>query len=127
MSEKLTITLSNARPVTVDTAEWPVLARATCDTHDGNFECQALRKTKRRLVVRAKGDRYVVYGVYDHTSAWQGERDVEERVGRLHDGSIDSLAVVISEVASELIDRTGDDLIAKLGRECIADLPAVQL
>src|SRR5216684_1858168 len=63
----LTITLTGRAPVTVDKAEWPIIASSK--RHDGQVEVQANRTW--RLAVRQHADgRAIVYGVYD--TNWQG-------------------------------------------------------
>lgn len=116
MSNKLTITLTDQRPVIVDKEVWPLIASAS--DHDNQYEFQANRKWK--LFVRqcqTEGDdRCVVYGVYQ--TQFQGESDL--RGGTLVD-SLEDVPAAIKQVARHLgfPDRLAD--------ECIADLPAIEL
>src|SRR3990167_4789518 len=82
--ERLTITLTDRPPVTVTTAHWPIVAAASDSWHDNQYESQANRRTKWRLVVRQHADGpAVVYAVYEHDTQFQGERGVDRRGGAL--------------------------------------------
>lgn len=116
MSKKLTITLTDQRPVTINTEVWPIVAQAK--DWDNQYECQANRTWK--LIVRQcqkeGDDRCIVYGI--HTSQWASEND--RRGGQIID-SIDDAPTAIKEVAEYLnFDLT-------LADDCIADLPAIEL
>lgn len=116
MGKSLTITLTDRRPVTVDTDVWPLIASAK--DHDNQYEFQANRKWK--LFVRecqTEGDdRCIVYGVYE--TNWQGEAD--RRGGKIVE-SIDRVPAAIKAVAEYL----GFDI--SLADDCIADLPPVEI
>ena len=58
-TDKLKITMSERRPLTIVKADWPLIAQA--DWHDGRVECQA--NNIRRIRVREHADgRRIVYG-----------------------------------------------------------------
>ena len=107
---KLTITLTDRRPVEIVKDDWPILARAS--DHDGQYESQANRKW--RLLVRQHEDgRCIVYGV--HNTDWQGESD--RRHGMLIDG-LDEAPAAIKSVAESI------GAAESVADYCIADLPA---
>src|SRR3989304_3700098 len=82
--EMLTITLTGRPPVRVAKGGGPVGARASDETYDGEYECQATRVTKWWLTVRRHADgRTLVYGVYDHDSQLAGEQNVMIKRGVL--------------------------------------------
>jgi len=109
---QINIKLTSAAPVTVDAKTWPVIASAKW--WDGQHECQANRT--RRVTVRQHEDgRSVVYGW--HTSAWPGERGAEAGYLVAADGD---LIAAIRTVGEEIGDTD-------LARECIQDLPRVEL
>jgi hypothetical protein len=114
MSRKITISMSERPPVSVNADDWPVIA--TAKWHDGQVECQANRRA--RVTVREHEDgRRLVYAWT--SSAWQNERD--RHAGYLLDASDTSSTVAtIRRVADEIGDEG-------LGRDCIADLPAEDL
>lgn len=113
MSDTLTITLFDRKPVTVVKEDWPIVARA--DEHDGQVEWEATRQHK--LIVRQHSDgRAVVYGI--HSTKWRNEKD---RRGGLLVESAEQIEAVIMEVAERL------DFDPWLAQQCIADLPAEEL
>lgn len=107
-----TITLTDRPPVRIIEAEWPTIASAT--DYEGQHECQADRHW--RLTVRQHADgRAIVYGVY--ATRWQGEHD--RHAGELLEAGADIIAA---------IKRIGEEVGTERSvRECIADLPAVEL
>ena len=110
---RLTITLTDRAPVSVDKDTWPIIASAK--DWDNQYECQANRTWK--LVVRqceTYGDgRCLVYGV--HTSQFQSEPDL--RGGELVEDIAD-VPAAIKRVAEYL------EFQGRLADDCIADLPA---
>lgn len=116
MGKKLTITLTNRPPVSVDTEVWQKVASAS--DHDNQYECQANRRWD--LFVRQcqteDDDRCIVYGVYN--TAYQGEPD--RRGGEIVD-SIEEVPAAVKRVAEYL------GFEERLADECIADLPAEEL
>jgi hypothetical protein len=113
MSEQLTITLSDRRPVRVDKDAWPIIA--SDDEHDGQVRSQANRTWK--LIVRQHEDgRAVVYGIHD--TNWQGAHG--RRGGELVEADGD-LAAAIRRVGERL------EFPETLIEGCIADLPAEDL
>lgn len=112
-TEKLTITLTDARPVTIVKADWPVVASAK--DWDNQYESQANRTWK--LFVRQHEDgRAIVYGVYD--TSWGGEDS--RRAGALVPADGDIIGAIKSVGEYLDFDRNLVD-------QCIADLPAEEL
>lgn len=125
-----TITLTNRQPVKINEAEWPVIAVGSDRWHDGGqIESQANRRKKCSIRVRQHADgRAIVYGTYEYESAWQGERDVTERAGVLLEDADADLADAINGVMDTLAELSDDeDFVGRVARECIADLPAVEI
>ena len=113
MSDTLTITLTETRPVQIVKDDWPIVARAK--DWDNEHEFQANRTW--RLTVRQHEDgRCIVYGV--HTTQFQNESD---RRGGVIVDSLDEAANAISEVGEHL------GFSQELIEACVADLPAVRL
>lgn len=113
MSDTLTITLFDRKPVAVVKDDWPIVASAA--DHDGEVEFQANRRFK--LMVRQHADgRAVVYGIY--STNWSGEKD---RRGGLLVESANQVEAAVMEVAERM------DFEPWLAQQCIADLPAEEL
>ena len=123
-----TITLTGRRPVTIDEAEWPIIARASDDSYEGNDPALHNQASDQgqideySLRVRQHADgRAIAYGTY--TEGWQSE----------HDGLTHAGYVVIPDSnppsIEQAIDRVGKDLGVpeQLIADCIADLPAERL
>ena len=130
---KLTITLTGRRPVTVAKDVWPILAEAKELEHDNQYEFQANRKTSARLAIRQHADgRTIVYGVFQHTTQFQGESDIDVRGGEMISAEDDAIAAV-NRVADDLdqrITHTGlldPQPFSRVAHKCIADLPAEEL
>jgi hypothetical protein len=112
-AESLTITLTSRRPVTVNKADWPIIAKGK--TWDNKYEHQANR-TYSLFVRQHQDGRAIVYGVY--TTCYEGERD--RRGGELLAPDAD-IPAAIRRVADEL------DFDSEIAQLCIADLPAEQI
>lgn len=134
MSEQthLTITLTDARPARIVKADWPIVAQASDDSYGGGDYCrheQALSRgecDRYRLVVRQHADgRAIVYAVVDAAiSAWHAPAGGEDyRGGELLDAGAD-LVAAIQRVGGEAVRHAFPE---RLIRECIADLPAVEV
>lgn len=135
--EKITITMSESRPLKVDPAAWPTIAEASW--HDGEVECQA--NYVRSIKVREHRDgRRIVYGIYDSGRGgchrgFRGARGGfvldsirdESRSPRDTDEGL-SWVFPDEEATIRAIRRVagiiGDDA---MGDECIADMPAEEL
>jgi hypothetical protein len=119
-TDKIKITMSERRPLTIDPELWPVIAQA--DWHNGQHEFQA--NTIRRIKVRQHADgRRIVYGFQRAGSGGQfaGTRNPPE-AGFLLAADADEDATI------RAIRRVGgviDD--AGLAEQCIADLPAEEI
>ena len=128
----ITVALSDARPVKINTEEWPLIARA--DEHDGQVECQA--NTVAKIKVRRHADgRTLVYG---YTEAGGGGQYVGMR--NPHAGYlIPSIYTVPSIPGSALREGAEDEGVRAirrvagaigydhLGSDVIADLPAEEI
>ena len=126
-----TITLTNAQPARIGDAAWPLIAVGSSSWHDGEIESQANRTRETWLRVREHTDgRRIVYGSWDYSSAWRGERDCRGKAGEVIDSGADVVAA-IRRVAETLRGIAGDtdsgEMIGEAERECIANLPAVTL
>ena len=126
MSKTRTITLTGRRPVTIDEADWPIIARANddnCEIRDPARYQQALdqgQADEYTLRVRRHEDgRAIVYGTY-----------TESILGSDHDG-LDRAGEIVpaGESIEAAIERVGDTLgvPAQLVADAIADLPAEKL
>ena len=119
-AKSITVRLTDARPVTLSTEMWPTIASASW--HDGEVSCQATRRA--RIVVREhcheEGDdaRCIVYGWTE--SAWGSDRGTAAGY-RVRSGA-DYAEVIVA------IRRVGDEIGRDdLARECVQDLPPVDL
>lgn len=129
-----TITLTDAPPVKIREDEWPVIAHGQYTDHDGEVEYQANRKWRADIRVRRHADcRMIVYGVYDYDTEFQRERAITTRAGELLEPGADPVAA-IRAVGATLAESTEEagyagfrSHISAAVRDCIADLPAVEL
>ena len=128
MGKTRTITLTGRRPVTIDEAEWPLVARASGDDYDGNDPAKHQQASDQgeldeySLRVRQHEDgRAIVYGTY--TEGWHSGHE-----GLTHAGYIVQPGSVPLTVEAA-IQQAGTDLgvPAQLVADCIADLPAEKL
>jgi hypothetical protein len=140
---KLTITLTGRPPVKITKEDWPIIASAEDKTWDNQYECQANRAAKWKLIVRQHNDgRTIVYAVHTYTSQWQGEDGRDVRGGEMLTvsgadaesvGDTDPIVAAIQRVAAEIEDRLEDagqwstGTFPRLAHECVASLPAEEL
>lgn len=132
--EFLTITLTGRPPVKIRLEDWPILAEASEEDYDNQYEFQANRKAQWWLKVRKHSDgRAIVYGAHSYDTRWQGEKGRSFRAGELLE-SPDGLPAAIRRVAEDLESRfTEEDteyglgVFPRLAHECTADLPAVAI
>lgn len=118
-TKKITIKLSDRRPIEIDPSQWPIIARA--DHHDGQVECQA--NTVWSIKVREHADgRRIVYGKKDSGNGGQ-------RIGWR--GAMAGFLLAAAGAESETIRAIrrvagviGDE---EMGDDAIADLPAETL
>ena len=116
---KITITMSERRPLTIVEAEWPLIASA--DEHDGQVECQANHKWAIRVREHADGRR-IVYGWLCSGpggvhAGWRGAEGgflIPPVDGRANE---DETVRAIRRIGGIIEDD-------KMADECIADLPA---
>ena len=131
--DKLKITMSERRPLTIVKADWPLIAHA--DRHDGTVKVQANHEWTIRVREHADGRR-IVYGwvragnggVFE---GWRGSEGgfLVAPTERFRDAGLGPLGhVPDDEETIRAIRRMGgivdDD---RLADECIADLPAEDL
>jgi hypothetical protein len=136
-----TITLTGRPPVRIVEDDWPVVAQATGKAYEGEFEFQSNRTTRMAIRVRQHADgRTIVYATYDYDTRWQHERCRQYKAGEMFPvngadagriGDTEPIIAAINRVASEMAGLVGDGpgglSFRDLARECIADLPAVEL
>ena len=120
-----TITLTGRRPVTIDEAEWPIIARASDDSYEGNDPALHNQASDQgqideySLRVRQHADgRAIAYGTY--TEGWQSEHDGLTHAGILL-GPDETIEYAIESVGVTL------GVPKQLVADCIADLPAERL
>ena len=124
-NNKIKITMSERRPLTIVKADWPIVARA--DWHDGGqLECQA--NNERHIRVREHRDgRRLVYGYQcaGNGGQYAGTRNPE---GGFLVVPLDPAVTPDEDATVRAIRRVGgiigDDGLAA---ECIADLPAEEV
>jgi hypothetical protein len=118
-TDKIKITMSERRPLTIDPELWPVIAQA--DWYNGQHEFQA--NTIRRIKVRQHADgRRIVYGFQRAGNGGQpiGTRNPE--AGFLLAAGADEDETI------RAIRRVGRAIDAeRLAEHCIADLPAEEI
>jgi hypothetical protein len=129
-TDKIKITMSERRPLSVDKKEWPLIARA--DWYDGHIKCQANTVRTIRVLQHADGRR-IVYGVQEAGNGGQfaGTRNHEggflvpasEEFATAGDGPLSHAPD--EEETVRAIRRVGGIVgDAELADECIASLPA---
>lgn len=130
--EFLTITLTGREPVKIRLEDWPIIAEASANDYDNQYEQQANRTSKHTLKVRQHEDgRAIVYGFMDYDSRLQGESGFAARGGELLDKDA-SIPEAIARVAAELEERMPggewtSGTFPRLAHECTADLPAITI
>lgn len=121
-----TITLTDRRPVSIDDAAWPIIAKASGDTFAGSDYARHQQARARGEIdeysirVRQHADgRAVVYAIVSAAAAaWhQPAGGIDHRGGVLLDSGADIAAAIraVGEAAG---------IPAHTIAECIADLPA---
>jgi hypothetical protein len=80
------------------------------------------------------GSRFIIYATYRFRSVFEGEADCDIRGGELltvPDGDMQPIVEAVRRVAADSAERIGEDHFAldmiEVGRNCIADLPALEL
>jgi hypothetical protein len=130
--EKITIHLTDSRPVSITKDLWPVAARG-----DGvsrrcyHTPIPAYEVDQYRLRVRQHADgRVIVYGWIDASPAWTGTEDTYagEMLGTANAPVTNANELTADKIIAA-IRRVGEDagLPASVIRECIADLPSEEI
>src|SRR5664279_3589826 len=124
-AEKLTIALTGRAPITIDKADWPIIARSKIDwTEDAH-------QKKFRLVVRQHADRRaIVYGIYEYRTTYAGDQPRSERGGESLSNSRDVPDAIarIGHWLSEQPHSKGDYQIwQNLIYKTVSKLPPVEL
>ena len=134
MSKQRTITLTDRPPVKISEDNWPLIANASDEDHDGQVRCQANCVSEWDIRVRQHADgRAIVYATYNYNSNWHGARGYSAKHGVLlpRECSRDEICRAIKDVASRMAEceHDGDDARRwpTLADDCIADLPAEEL
>ena len=139
MSDKLTIPLSERRPVTIDKSEWPLIASA--DWHAGEHKSQASEVAYLRVRQHADG-RTLVYGDRDSGPGGMRAGYRATHAGYLLVPHASAPESMVAGPAGPLISHRDVDPAEivrairrvagaighdDLGSECVADLPAESL
>ncbi len=122
---KLTIALTGRAPITIDKADWPMIARSRIDwTEDAH-------QKKFRLVVRQHADqRAIVYGIYEYRTSYAGDQPRSERGGEYLSNSRDIPGAIarVGHWLSEQPHAKGDYQIwQNLIYKTVSKLPAVEV
>jgi hypothetical protein len=129
-----TITLTAAAPVKIREDEWPVIAVGVFADHDGKIKAQANCTWEMSIRVRRHEDgRAIIYAEYEYDTLWQNEDCLRAKSGEVCDAGADIVAAIrrvgatIAEAAAEAgHDDFGAHVSAAI-RECVANLPAVEM
>jgi hypothetical protein len=126
--ERITLPMTDARPVRLSVAAWPIVARADWSHHDGEIWEQATRRWDASIVVRQHADgRVVVSGDYYYRSQFRDDEGAEVRVGEM-DREPGRVLRLVATVADTLAARgLPAARAAQLQAEVLADLPPVDL
>ena len=139
MTDKITIPLSERRPVEIETADWPLIARA--DWYSGAIECQANEVARVRVREHADG-RTLVYGVREAGPGGMTAGYRATHAGYLLVPHASAPESMVAGPAGPLISHRDVDPAEivrairrvagaighdDLGSECVADLPAEAL
>jgi hypothetical protein len=124
MTEKLTITLTGRRPVTITKADWPIIARAVESPGDfvNGTPVPDYEVDTHKMIVRQHADgRCIVYAILSGATAWTGTEG--RREGELLPTYAEPLMI------ANAIKRVGDEcgILDSVIRDCIADMPAEEL
>lgn len=131
MTTTRTITLTGRPPVTITTADWPMVASASDREFDGEYDFQANETSKWFVGARRHSDgRSIVYATYSYDSNWRGRRDHAAKRGVLL-GAKDDICEAIQDVCDDIAgaECQGNDCDRwpTLAAECIADMPTETL
>lgn len=128
------ITLSDRPPVRINEDNWPIIASATDEEHDGKVEVQANCTHDWSLCVRQHEDgRTIVYATYRYSSNWARARGYHARHGLLlptrpdADSVCKSIVLVAERMAGAENQGEDSQRWEQLADDCIADMPAVEI
>lgn len=130
-----TVTLTDRPPVKIREDEWPSIAMGEADDDDSTQPGNPPnREWSRTIRVRQHADgRALVYGIYDYSTCWQGERGAGAKRGVLLPAgtTLEAIIAAIRSVGADLATAEDEaDCRAEAHRwreavqSCIADLPA---
>jgi hypothetical protein len=124
-----TIALSDRGPVTIKTSDWPCIAEAGYDWHDGQVRSQANRIKRAGVrVLRHEDGRALVYATYSYSTNWSSEEGKAIKHGVLLDeqsGPHDiNVCAAIRGVCMDMGNDTQEaQLFHQLANECQHDMP----
>jgi hypothetical protein len=132
VNPKITITLSDRRPITILKDRWPVIASSKAEynfNHDVSPELYRISKWWIKIRHHYIDERAIVYAGYRHDTNFPGEPDYLIRGGVLVDD--DDLNEAIQNVgkwmSTQYHAKKGERLWQQLTRDCFADLPAEEV
>ena len=134
MSKKkeVTIRLTGRPPVTVSKEQWPLIATAEKEWHNGpEYDSDQSSYWWMRVRQHDNG-RAVVYAGYRYETRVQGEKDIEHYRGvMVPEGSIEAICAAVAVVASQIselpADGCDDEKWPALAEECLQDMPPERL
>ncbi len=125
-----TIVLTDSAPVKIIQEDWPVIAHGHHYSFGGQFDFQANEKLEINILVKQHADgRTLVYGCYDFSTNWAARDDVCHRAGYLYPDALspDQLIRTIKKVGAEIADGADISTVSDIVRDCISELPAVDI
>ena len=121
---KTTICLSDSGPISIVTADWPIIASASW--HSGSHECQANEVASVRVRAHADG-RTIVYASRDRGPGGMPLGYRGKSAGFLVAHSREHIEPQHARIIASIRRVAGAIGMPDLGSEAIADLPAVEV
>ena len=128
MSKTRTVTMTDRRPVKIDSKDWPRIALANGDSWTGadysrheQASCQGELDEYHLVVRRHQDGRVLVYGILSAASAWTGTPHDRRGGYLLNEPGDDEIVDAISKVAAEcrLPSHMAGDCVAGLAPETL--------